>query len=207
MTTIQLGIPISQHRYPPAPPRPNPSGSSPPGAQTPPNPRPAAPNKPNNRPPRPQNADPPRETNPIAAGVLSVVEWICEAILIQPLALSAAPAESNGKAQRSRMDLPNIDARLTPISPLKCQISNPQPCTAALSSAAPNKPNFREPYVAISASCEMCYAESGPQARAQNKPRQSQCANPGRRDAPRWQDRPIPRIMPRLSTRRRMENG
>ena len=182
MTTNQLGIAISQHLPTPAPRRPNPSVSSPPGAKTPPNRGSSAPNKPNDWPSRPQNADSPRKTNPNGAAILS-------------------------KAQRSRMDLPNIGAQCTPISPLKSQISNPQPCAAALSSTAPNKPNFRSVHFVISGSCEMRYAKSGRQARAQNKPKQSQLANPVRRYAPRWQDRPIPRIMPRLSTRRRMDNG
>jgi hypothetical protein len=209
MTTNQLGIPISQHRYPPAPRRPNPSVSSPPGAKTSPNRQPSAPNKPNNRPSRPENADPPRKTNP---------------------------------------NKPNIGARRTPVSPLKSQISNPQPCAAPLSSSAPNKPNrrrrpersrtdliltalfpfapnkpnCRSVHFVISGSCEMRYAKSGRQARVKNKPNQTQLAqailsatqwsrtdlaNPARRYAPRWQDRPIPRIMPRLSTRRRMDNG
>jgi hypothetical protein len=47
MTTEQLGIPISQHTYPPAPHRPNLPISRPPGVETPPIRQRTAPNKPN----------------------------------------------------------------------------------------------------------------------------------------------------------------
>jgi hypothetical protein len=104
---------------------------------------------------------------------------IGDAILIQPLALSVAPAESNGAAQRSRMDLAGVLGPVERIQPAQPLI---YPSTHRLIyPSVTNKPNFAGPNMTLTVFMKGICATSGRLAWVKNKPKQTQfpCGNRG----------------------------